>query len=996
VKIATAPSHGTAIPQSDGSILYTPTAGYSGTDTFTYTVEDTNGETSAPGTVTIAINLPTPPVAGTVTGTAVAGVPVSLNVLSSDSATAPATLVPADVKVVTGPAHGTAIPQADGTILFTAIAGYFGPDSFTYTVEDTRHSVSTPGMVNITVSLPPIPVAGAVSTATFANNAVTIDALSSDSATAPATLVPTDVKIATAPSHGTAIPQSDGSILYTPTTGYSGSDTFTYTVEDTNGETSAPGTVNIAINLPTPPVAGTVTGTAVAGVPVSLDVLSTDSATAPATLVPADVKVVTGPSHGTAIAQPDGSILYTPTIGYTGTDSFTYTVQDSYGETSSPGTANIIVALPLPPTAGAVSAATSAAAPVSINVLSSDSTPQASLNPASVMVVTQPTHGTAVPQPDGSILYTPVAKFSGSDSFTYTVSDTLGDVSNPATVSITIAAGIPPVAPTVTAPAIGGQNNTIDVLANASGGAPLVPSSVTIVTQPAGGAATVNTSTGAISYVPKAGFVGTDTFTYTVANVNGATSAPATVSVDVGTTISSVKGAAHSLTFVDAAGGLETITLNKGSTQLFFSGSGGSVAVGKTGKAVVTGTNLELTGITLSDTTAASVLSIRGPMKAPVNIGGLTDDSPVRSILAPQANLSGTISIAGLGQLTVNSISNATIGIGAMGTSRFSLTAGAISNTSLYSAIPIGTLKAASWIGQNAADSITINGSSTDIAPGGIKAPSISTLSIAGSFNPDITLTAGGKSVALNSARITGAVTGGLWTIPGPTNSVTVGSITGWQGSFGTLNAMTVRAGGLGGAGSPALTATAIGSLTITGNLTTAISASSARLIHVNGSIADSSLNIAGTLSQLYASGSLLDAAISTGGNLTSLTTAAMSGSTVKAGVASTVSLATATADGLGSATIGSIHLTGRSAGEFTNSQILAGKITSASLGSVTTANGGIAFGLAVKTIGSFSGIFAGKSLSVPRADLSTEALLAAYVRLRGTAVGDFEIKITG
>ena len=37
---------------------------------------------------------------------------------------------------------------------------------------------------------------------------------------------------------------------------------------------------------------------------------------------------MTSPAHGTAILNANGSVTYTPAPGFTGTDSFTYTVSD--------------------------------------------------------------------------------------------------------------------------------------------------------------------------------------------------------------------------------------------------------------------------------------------------------------------------------------------------------------------------------------------------------------------------------------------------------------------------------------------------------------------------------------------------------------------------------------------------------------------------------------------------------------------------------------------
>ncbi len=991
VQVVTTPGHGTAVPQSDGTIVYTPTAGYSGSDSFTYTVQDSNGEVSSPGTVNITVSARPIPTAGTVSDTTMAGSPVSIDVLASDSAVSPATLVPADVLVVTAPSHGTAVPQSNGSILYTPTAGYTGADSFTYTVQDSAGQISNPGTVNITISTEPIPTAGSLSAATFAGSPVTINVLPFDSAIAPATLVPADVRVITPPSHGSAISQSNGTILYTPAAGYSGSDSFTYTVEDSHGEVSGPGTVSIAINLRNPPTAGTVSGSTTEGQPVSLNVLAYAAATLPATLVPADVQVVTPPAHGMAVAQSDGTVLYTPAAGYFGADSFTYTVQDTNGQVSGPGTVNLTINAPTPPTAGAVSASTGASAPVTINVLSSDTAAQGSLNPASVTVVTMPTHGTAVAQSDGTIIYTPTAHFTGADTFTYTVADSLGDVSAPATVSITITAPVPPVAPTITAPALGGQTNDIDVISQATGGAPLVPSSVTIATAPTGGTATVNPSTGSISYVPNAGFVGTDTFTYTVADINGTTSAPAVIRVNVGTRISSTKGAAHSLSFTDAAGGLETVSLNRGSAELFFSGTGGAVTLGKNLKAVVTGANLELSGIALSGTAANSTLSIRGSLAAPVTVGGITDSSPMGSIVAPNAVIIGsgpvvtqgqsdTIALDGIGSLNVKSISNSTISIGSGLPGHFSLTTGTVTDTSLDSAVPITSIRATSWVS-----------SSTDAQ---ITAPSIGTLTIAGAFDVALSLTqTSAGTPALRSARIGGVLDGSL-TTSASIGSISAGSVnTTWEPQLGAITSLTIKAGGLGSN----LDAGAIGTLLITGNLTGNISATSAKLIHVTGAITNPdglSLNISGALRQLVVGGNISNSTILAGGGIASLSAASLNASTISAGVANAVGIATATAGNLGTATIGTIRLTGRAGDQFTDSAILAGRVTTASLGSVTTTNGGVSFGIAAHYVGTFAGTVKGVAVHLPHSALVSDATIAAYLKKKNVSFGDFEISI--
>jgi hypothetical protein len=626
-------------------------------------------------------------------------------------------------------------------------------------------------------------------TATVAENtSTTINELANDDVIDP--LNPTSVTIASAASHGTtSVNQSTGSILYTPANGYIGTDSFTYHVADTGGLVSNTATVSINV-VPTPaPVALSIASTTYLDQPVDLNVLA--SATSQATLVPADTAIVAQPPHGTAAVQTDGSILYTPQNGYTGSDSFTYTVGDSNGETSNTATVDMTVNTPIYPTAANIASNTSAGTPVDINVLS-----QATLGSLTtgltVHVSTQPADGTAAVQSDNSILYTPNAGYIGSDTFEYVIVDADLDASNPATVTLNVTAVAPPTGNSFTAPVSSGTTSSINVLANVTSAAPLVPSSVAIVTKPVDGTASVNSSDGSISYTPVAGFIGSDSFTYTAADTNGDVSAPATVSVDIGTTISSAKGAEKTLTFTDAAGAPVTVSLNSGSAQIFFSGTGSLTTKGT--KATVAGSGLELGSITVTGTSKVSTLSIKASPKAPVTVSGITDASPLGAITTTGTNVSGAITLNSAGKITLGSVSNATITIasGAPGTT--SITTGAVSDSSLTSSVPIKSLTAASWSGsQNiSAPSITAMTIKAGGLASNISTGALGTLTIGGTLTGNIAASSP-KSIKLGAVTgsaitltgnagtiaVTGALTNGSIKATGGIKSVSAGSISG-------------------------------------------------------------------------------------------------------------------------------------------------------------------------------------------------------------------------
>jgi CSLREA domain-containing protein len=92
-----------------------------------------------------------------------------------------------------------------------------------------------------------------------------------------------------------------------------------------------------------------------------------------------------------------------------------------------------------PPIAQGDNVVTPQATPITIDILANDEDPDGDLDPAKVVITSDPSNGTTeVNLSTGAVIYTPTSLFSGDDSFNYTVQDTLGAVSNIATVSVTV------------------------------------------------------------------------------------------------------------------------------------------------------------------------------------------------------------------------------------------------------------------------------------------------------------------------------------------------------------------------------------------------------------------------------------------------------------------------------------------------------------------------------------------------------------------------------
>ncbi|MFO7030954.1 adhesin, partial [Limnospira fusiformis CCALA 023] len=170
---------------------------------------------------------------------------------------------------------------------------------------------------------------------------------------------------------------------------------------------------------------------------VTINVLNNDS-DLDGVLIPDTVTVVDLPDYGNITVNPNGTITYSHDGSSTSTDSFTYTVEDDDGATSNEATVFLTIEENQPPTANDDNATVRTGNTVTINVLSNDSDPDGVLIPDTVTVVDLPDYGTITVNPNGTITYSHDGSSTSTDSFTYTVEDNDGAISNPATVSLTV------------------------------------------------------------------------------------------------------------------------------------------------------------------------------------------------------------------------------------------------------------------------------------------------------------------------------------------------------------------------------------------------------------------------------------------------------------------------------------------------------------------------------------------------------------------------------
>ncbi len=173
---------------------------------------------------------------------------------------------------------------------------------------------------------------------------------------------------------------------------------------------------------------------------VAFDALANDS---DADSDPLQITGVTQPANGTASCEPNGGCLYTANAGFSGADSFTYTV--TAGGESAVGTVNVTISQPVVNASTLVAADDSLVTTIgvagAVDVLLNDIGA-----PLTVTANTNPINGSVVCVPAGTCTYTPNAGFSGFDGFTYTASN--GEITRTASVLVTVAQ---PASPTVTA-----------------------------------------------------------------------------------------------------------------------------------------------------------------------------------------------------------------------------------------------------------------------------------------------------------------------------------------------------------------------------------------------------------------------------------------------------------------------------------------------------------------------------------------------------------------
>lgn len=245
----------------------------------------------------------------------------------------------------------------------------------------------------------------------------------------------------THPQSGALVQNANGSYTYTPTVNYNGSDNFTYTVSD--GQLTVGSSIRLTITAVND-IAVAVNDTAATnqGQTVRINVLGNDSDIDNSTGANAGLaaRVIANPAHGSVSFNPDGSLNYTPEASFFGSDSFTYIANDGVADSNVAAATITVNAANRPPVAADDTATLNEDSSIRLALLANDSNPSG--HALTLLIASQPAHGKLVLNADNTVTYTPLADWSGEDSFTYRLKDSpstgAGLTSNLATVRLIV------------------------------------------------------------------------------------------------------------------------------------------------------------------------------------------------------------------------------------------------------------------------------------------------------------------------------------------------------------------------------------------------------------------------------------------------------------------------------------------------------------------------------------------------------------------------------
>ncbi|HSS68884.1 MAG TPA: tandem-95 repeat protein [Nocardioidaceae bacterium] len=236
-------------------------------------------------------------------------------------------------------------------------------------------------------------------------------------------------------AHGRTVLGSDGVVRYTPAADYSGSDSWTYTARDADGDT-ADATVSVIV-------------TPVNDVPVAADDtvrVAEDSGSSALRLLANDsdadgdaltVTAVSDPQHGSVAGSPAAGFTFAPSNDFNGRDHLRYTVSDGHGGSTTAAVTVVVTPVNDAPMVGPSAYATRVGQLLSIGAAGGVLANASDVDGDDLRVVSDSSAAIDI-RPDGSFTYVPLVV--GQRSVTFRVSDGTTTTSGTMTISVTLLA----------------------------------------------------------------------------------------------------------------------------------------------------------------------------------------------------------------------------------------------------------------------------------------------------------------------------------------------------------------------------------------------------------------------------------------------------------------------------------------------------------------------------------------------------------------------------